>query len=152
MNRRQPLQRRTRLRSKTPLRPKAQLQARTTIQRRTPINKVSAKRTADNRKRTPIVNALREAQRGRCARCRRTGLQLDGHERLERSHGGDILAPECALCRECNTWASNEKRIAAWTGWIICAKYPHDPALSSSQAVDLFGALVDFTVPDGQVA
>lgn len=130
---------RTELRRKTPL------QSGCEPMRRTPLNPVSDKRRADNRKRAVIVNGLREAQQGRCARCGAAGVQLDGHER----QGGSrrhrfILAPDCALCRRCNGLCEDRPALAAWEGWKVVAGLPHDPALNIGEAWDVNGNRVVF--------
>jgi hypothetical protein len=113
---------------------------------RTPIRAVSAKRRRVNTERRKVVSAMRAASRGRCARCNRNDLPTHGHERLARSQGGDILNPDCLLCNLCNVWCEDNPQIAAWTGWKISGKWPHDPALEQGQAVDLDGRVVSFTV------
>jgi hypothetical protein len=112
--------------------------------RRTPINPVSRKRVQDNRQRTIVVNAMRLAAEGRCARCGRADVVVHGHERLGRSQGGNPVAPDCLLDNFCNEWCESHPQIAAWTGWKVSSKWPHDPQLEVGQAVDLFGNIVQF--------
>lgn len=149
---RTPLQRRTPLTSKTQLRTKTALVSRCTLQRGGPINAVSAKRRSDNAVRRVVVSAMRLACAGRCSRCKRSDQPVHGHERLARAQGGDILQPDCLLCNECNGWCEDYPQKAAWLGWKVSSKHPHDPALSSSQAVALDGSIVEFTVDDLEVA
>jgi hypothetical protein len=90
---------------------------------------------------------MREAVAGRCARCGRADLPVFGHERLARSQGGDILRPDCVLCNDCNGWCEDHPRVAAWSGWKLSTKWPHDHTLTSSQARALDGSIVEFEVP-----
>lgn len=129
---------------KTPLISRVSLVSRVPLQRRTPIAAVSYRRKQENRQRTPIVNALRVAQRGICPRCGRSGLPLFGHERRGRAHGQSILSPDVAICNEDNAWCEDNPQIAAWTGWKVSAKHPHDPALQPWEARALDGSIVDF--------
>lgn len=139
--RRTPLQRRTPLRSFTELRSHSQLR------RGGPLNPASEKRRKVNGRRAKVVSAMREAAKGRCARCGRADLPVHGHERLARSQGGDILNPDCLLCNPCNSWCEDNPQTAAFTGWKISSKYPHSPVLELGQAMALDGRIVDFTVP-----
>ena len=77
---------------------------------------------------------------------------MRGHERLARAHGGDILRPDCLLCDPCNGAVEDAPRVSCWNGWKVSPKWPHDPALSSSQARDLNGNIVEFTVLTEEVA
>lgn len=142
---RSPLARRTPLaRGTTELR-------RTELSRGKPLSPVSRKRMVLNAQRKIVVSAMVEAVAGRCARCHRDDGPVHGHERLGRAQGGDILTPDCLLCPECNTWCEDQPIVAAFTGWKISGKHSHDGALLSSQAIDLFGNLVEFTVTDTEV-
>lgn len=137
MKRGQPL-RRTELRRTTPLRSRCELS------RTGPIKPVSDKRAKLNRQRTVIVNGLREAQQGRCARCHAVDV-LDGHELRGGSYRHRfILDPQCALCRSCNSWAEDHPQVAAYTGWKVSGKWSHDPALAVGEAWDLDGNRVVF--------
>lgn len=115
------------------------------VLRRTPIAPVSQKRIQENRERRVVVSGMRLAAAGRCARCGRSGLPVHGHERLARAHGGDIINPDCLLCDPCNGWCEDNPPVAAWTGWKLSTKWPHDPALGIGQAWDLHGNRVDFS-------
>jgi hypothetical protein len=108
-----------------------------------PLRPMSAKRVRVNRQRTKVVNGLREAQQGRCARCHQR-TEIAGHERRGRAQGGSILAPECALCHRCNTACEDNPREAAWAGWKVSPKHPHDPALAIGEAWDINGDRVIF--------
>lgn len=145
LQRRTPLRARTALQSRTPLRSHSQL-------RRGPINPISDKRKSDNTERRVVVSAMRLACQGACARCGRRDLPVRGHERLARAHGGDILRPDCLLCDPCNSWCEDEPQIAAWTGWKLSTKHPHDHTLTSTQARALDGSIVEFEVPAEVVA
>lgn len=145
MKRGQPLKRRTPLVARTPLRTLTPLTSRCEL-RRTPLAPFSAKRIEANGIRRLYVSAMREAARGACARCGRRDVPVHGHERLARAQGGDILTPDCLLCPECNGWCEDEPKLAAWTGWKVSSKWPHDHTLSSSQAWRLDGTVVEFTV------
>ena len=130
--------RRDPLRSYKPLVPRCELT------RRTPLRPVSDKRKALNRERAVIVNGLREAQQGRCARCGAVDV-LDGHELRGGSYRHrSILDPQCALCRLCNGWAEDHPQVAAYTGWKVSGKWSHDPALNIGEAWDLNGNRVVF--------
>jgi hypothetical protein len=129
----------------TPLIRKTPLRQGACTLRRTPIAPVSQKRIRENRERAVVVSGMRLAAGGRCARCGRTGLPVRGHERLARAHGGDIVNPDCVLCDPCNGWCEDNPPVAAWTGWKLSTKLPHDPALGIGQAWDLHGNLVDFS-------
>lgn len=146
MKRGQPLQRRT------PLRAKTELRSRTPLLRSSALAPQSAKRAKDNGLRRKVVSAMRLAGQGRCARCGRRDQPVYGHERLGRAQGGDILQPDCLLCNDCNGWCEDAPKIAAWTGWKVSSKWPHDHTLTSSQAWALDGSIVEFTVPDEAVA
>lgn len=145
------LKRKTSLTAKTELR-RTELARGSSVLRRTPLNPVSVKRMRDNTQRQITVSAMREAVAGRCARCHRSDVPVHGHERLGRAQGGDILEPDCVLCNDCNGWCEDHPVEAAFTGWKISGKHTHDKALTSSQAVDLYGNVVEFTVPDEAVA
>lgn len=132
-----PLERRTELCRKTPLQPGCGLQ------RRTPLNPVSGKRRRENTVRRVVVSALREIAQGRCARCGRRDLPVHGHERRGRAQGADIVHPDALLDPICNGWCEDNPRIAAWTGWRVNPKWPHDPALQPWEARALDGAVVD---------
>lgn len=142
---RSPLIRRTPLRAKGPLESKTPLVARIPLRSRTAIAPVSTKRLKANRQRTVVVSAMRLAEDGRCARCS-SRYKVFGHERLGRAHGGDILAPEALLCNVCNGWCEDNPIAAAWDGWKVSTKHPHDPALTIGQARDIFGNIIDFEV------
>lgn len=130
---------------RTPLRPGRPLESRTPLQRSCPIKRVSDRRKRENRQRTVIVNWLRKAQEGRCARCGAAGVQLDGHELRGGSYRHrSILDPQCALCRRCNGWAEDHPQVAAYTGWKVSGKWAHDPALALGEAWDLDGNRVVF--------
>lgn len=116
------------------------------LQRQGRLNPVSPKRRSDNRVRAVVVSAMREAAAGRCARCGRRDLPVHGHERRGRAQGGDILAPECVLCPPCNSAIEDTPQVSCWNGWKTSPKWPHDPALTSTQARDLFGNVVEFEV------
>ena len=116
--------------------------------RRTPLARESAKRKRDNAQRTVVVSAMRAAAAGTCARCGRVDWPVYGHERLARAQGGSMLAPDCLLCNVCNTWCEDAPREAAWTGWKLSSKWPHDPALSPTQARDIYGNVVEFEIPE----
>lgn len=122
------------------------------LQRLQPISKVSAKRRVDNAHRAVVVSAMRKATMGRCARCGRDTEPIHGHERVGRAQGGDILQPDCLLCTVCNGWCEDEPRLAAWTGWKVSSKWPHDHTLTSAQAWALDGSIVEFTVDIDEVA
>ena len=144
MKRGTPLQRKTPLVNRTPLRTVTPLKPGGPLLRRTPLAPVSQQRRRDNAKRTVVVSAMRMHAEGRCARCSRNDLDVHGHERLRRAKGGDIVHPDCLLCNPCNEWAANNDRIAAWTGWTITPKWPHDPALAVGEAWALDGSRVVF--------
>lgn len=129
---------------KTPLRARTELRAKTELSRGEALSPTSARRRYDNGLRTRVVNGLRVAQQGRCPRCRRNDSPLYGHERRGRAQGASIIAPEVALCCVCNDWCEDHPRVAAWTGWKVSAKWPHDGLLEPGQAVDLFGNVVVF--------
>lgn len=99
-----------------------------------------------------VVSAMRELARGRCARCGRSDLPVHGHERLARAHGGDIIHPDALLDPICNTWAEDHPRVAAWTGWKLSSKWPHDPALEPWEARALNGDVIDLRVYQNEVA
>lgn len=140
MMRRTPLKRGTSQLKRTELKPgKSQL-------RRCSISPVSIRRRQDNAKRTVVVSAMRMAVDGRCARCRGADMPVHGHERLSRAHGGDIIHPDCVVCDRCNGAIEDQPQVSCWNGWKISPKWPHDPALLSTQARDLFGYVVDFEV------
>lgn len=124
----------------------------TTELKRTPLAPISRKRLVVNTQRRVVVSAMREAAAGRCARCHRGDGPVHGHERLARSQGGDILRPDVVLCNDCNGWCEDAPVAAAFTGWKISSKHTHDPALTSSQAVDLYGNIVEFAVAAEDVA
>lgn len=145
MKRGGPLVRRTPL-ARRALLTNTSLTTRIPLRSRTAIAPVSAKRMVLNRKRTKVVSAMRLATDGRCARCGST-YQVFGHERLGRAHGGDILAPEALLCNLCNGWCEDAPIQAAWDGWKVSPKHPHDPSLSIGQARDITGRVVDLTIP-----
>lgn len=86
--------------------------------RRTPIAAVSKKRAKLNRERTEVLRPLREAQTW-CARCGKTGLELNGHELLGRAQGGSIVDPEniILLCNPCNVWCEDNPAEAVAQGW-----------------------------------
>ena len=137
---------------RTPLKAKTELRTKTELQRGKPLAPISRKRIVLNASRRQVVSAMREAVAGRCARCHRSDVPVHGHERLGRAQGGDILQPDCLLCPECNGWCEDQPIVAAFTGWKLSGKWTHDPALLSTQAVDLYGNVVDFTVEPEQVA
>ncbi|HEX5347893.1 MAG TPA: hypothetical protein VFW64_12465 [Pseudonocardiaceae bacterium] len=114
--------------------------------RRTPLAAVSVRRKRDNARRTRVVSAMRHAAEGRCARCGRAGLPVFGHERIARAHGGSLLHPDCVLCNGCNGWCEDRPQVAAWTGWKVSGKWPHDPALEPWEARDLVGNIIDFRI------
>jgi hypothetical protein len=137
---------RTAILRRTPLsRGDKPLQTRTELRNHTPINPVSAKRAVQNRQRVLTERDLGRVKggMGECARCRQYGY-VNGHERRKRSQGGDPARPDCLLCIPCNGWASENMRIACWTGWAVSPKYAHDPALQNGQALDIDGAVVTF--------
>lgn len=138
MKRGQPLARRAPLQSRTTL------HVARTLQRSGPLSPVSATRKRDNQERTRVVNGLRMLQRGICPRCRRGDAPLHGHERVRRSQGGSIIAPECALCDPCNSAVASSPRVSGWNGWAVSPKWPHDPLLEVGTARDLFGNVVVF--------
>lgn len=111
-----------------------------------PLAPVSERRQGENRQRAQVTSVMRAAAEGRCARCRRLGLPVFGHERLNRSHGGDILNPDCMLCNACNTAIEDSPGTSCWNGWKISPKHPHDPVLAPWEARDLSGGIVDFRV------
>lgn len=119
--------------------------------RRTPMAQVSAQRRRDNSRRTIVVNAMRLIAEGRCARCHRADKDVFGHELRGRAHGADIVAPDCLLCNECNGWCEDNPPIAAWLGWKVSSKWPHNPVLEVGQAIDINGDIVAFSSfePDG---
>lgn len=129
---------RTELVRRTPLRAKTELRSSG------PLNPVSAKRAKDNTQRTRVVNGLRMLQRGICPRCRRGDAPLYGHERIRRSQGSSILAPEVAICNPCNSAVADSPRVSCWNGWAVCPKWPHDPLLEIGTARDLYGNVVVF--------
>lgn len=135
---------RTELRRKTPLVTRAPLVTRTPLSRRCALSPVSDKRRRDNVERVRVVNGMRLAAQGRCARCGRRDQPVHGHERVRRSQGSDITRPDCLLCNCCNGWAASEPKAAAWTGWLITPKWRHDPALENGEAWDLDGNRVRF--------
>lgn len=153
MKRGAPLQRKTPLVNKAPLKTHKPLERGChPLQRRTPLAPVSARRRADNAHRTIVVSAMRLATAGQCARCGRRDMPVHGHERLGRAQGGEILRPDCLLCDLCNAWAEDFPKLAAWTGWKISGKHPHDHTLRSDQAWALDGSIVEFTVAEEEVA
>ncbi len=79
-------------------------------------------------------------------------MPVHGHERLGRAQGGDILRPDALVCDPCNSSFEDEPRLAAWRGWKISSKWPHDHTLTSNQAWDLAGNIVEFTVNHDEVA
>ena len=135
--------RRTGLRRKTPLRSYKPLVSRGELTRRTPLRPVSGRRRAENVERRVVVSAMREIAQGRCARCGRRDLPVHGHERRGRAHGQSIVQPDCLLCNGCNGWCEDSPRVAAWTGWKLSSRWPHDPALQPWEARALDGAVVD---------
>lgn len=136
---------------RTPLHAYTELTRGSSLLRRTPLAARSAKRIGEDGIRRQVVSAMRLACAGRCARCGRGDVPVHGHERLGRAQGGDILAPDCLLCNDCNGWCEDNPQIAAWTGFKISSKWPHDHTLTSSQAWALDGSIVEFTVAE-QVA
>lgn len=152
MKARKQLQRKTPLRAtkalvaRKPLISRTELKTRVPLRSSTPISAVSKKRMRANRKRTVVVSAMREATFGRCAMCGDRS-EVAGHERLARAQGGSILGPEALLCNVCNGWCEDSPISAAWAGWKISAKHPHDPALAIGQARRSDGTVVDFTIP-----
>lgn len=144
-----PLARKTPLRAKSPLVSRTGFKAKPCSLKRTGISPVSQKRAQANSRRTRVVNAMRLAAAGRCARCGRKDQPVYGHERLARAHGGSIINPDCLLCNECNGWCEDNPQIAAWTGWKVSSKWAHDPALEIGQAWDLAGNLVVFHAEAG---
>lgn len=112
-------------------------------QGRTQLRPVSRRRIREGVERARVQKRMR-AGVSWCARCGRTGVDLFGHERLARSQGGDWLAPDCLLCNDCNTWCEDNPVTAAWSGWKISSKHPHDPALELGEAWDLRGVRVVF--------
>ena|SRR5579875_215601 len=105
---------------------------------------VSAKRARQQPTRAAAERALgRSGGCGQCCRCLTWGY-VNGHERLARSQGGDPTRPDCLLCPVCNTWCEDHPREAAWDGWKISRKHPHDPELSDGQARDVHGQVVTF--------
>lgn len=143
---RSPLTRRTPLARGTSQLRRTELKRGKSELRRTEISPVSQKRIQANGRRSVVVSAMRLAAEGRCARCGRRDLPVHGHERLGRAQGGDILAPDCLLDDVCNGWCEDNPQIAAWTGWKVSSKWPHDPALAVGQAIDLAGNIVQFMV------
>jgi hypothetical protein len=107
------------------------------------LNPVSAKRRGQQPARRRVVNALREAQHGRCARCGHKA-ELHGHERLGMAHGASYIAPDVALCDPCNGAIEDDPVVSAWCGWKISNKHPHDPSLQPWEARDLNGNIVTF--------
>lgn len=132
---------------RSPMPPRtAPLLSRAPLMRSTALRPESKKRRTDNAHRAVVVFAMREAVAGRCARCRRRDMPVRGHERLGRAQGGDILTPDCLLCDGCNGWCEDNPRLAAWLGWKISSKWPHDHTLEPWQAWALDGSIVDFRV------
>lgn len=145
MNRGKPLERRT------PLRRTEFVRTGSPLLRRTPINPVSDKRLRANVERRVVVSVMRAQSDGRCPRCRLYGLPLHGHERLNRSQGGDIIHPDVLVCDPCNSAIAADPRTACWNGWTISPKWPHDHTLTSSQARSLDGIIIEFAVADSAV-
>lgn len=79
-----------------------------------------------------------------CARCCATNAPLAGHERRSRAQGGNPAQPDCLLCDTCNTWCEDNPTMAAWTGWKLSRKHPHDPKLRDDEAENLNGEIVVF--------
>ncbi len=129
---------RTELRRKTPL------VSHSPLLRGGSLNPVSVRRAKENRERTRVVNGLRLAQQGRCARCRRGDSPIYGHEIRRRSQGGSIVDPQCALCNSCNSAVAQSPRVSTWNGWDSSIKWPTDPMLEPGTARDLFGNVVVF--------
>lgn len=128
---------------RTPLLPGGPLVSHTQLRRGGPLNPVSVKRREANAVRAVVVSAMREAAHGRCARCG-NHTHVDGHERRGGSYRVDsILSPDCLLCRPCNRWCEDHPTTAAWTGWKVSPKHPHDPALEPWEARALDGTVVD---------
>lgn len=136
---------------KKPLVSRTELTTTKPLLRRCALSPVSDKRRRDNVERVRVVNGMRLAAQGRCARCGRRDQPVHGHER----RGGSFrhrtfIRPDCLLCNECNGWAEDHPQVAAETGWKVSSKYRHDPALSPTQARALDGSIVEFeTVTDG---
>ena len=109
------------------------------------MNPVSAKRRRQQPARAAAERALGRSpgDGGQCCRCL-TWTYVNGHERLARSQGGDPTRPDCLLCRVCNSWCEDKPIEAAWDGWKISRKHPHDPALTDGQARDVYGSVVTF--------
>ena len=79
-----------------------------------------------------------------CARCCRTDVPVSGHERRARSQGGDPRFPDCLLCDACNVWCEDNPEMAAWSGWKLSRKHPHDPRLQDDEAENTNGDIVVF--------
>lgn len=138
------LMKRTELRRRTPLRSVTPLVQGAPLQRRTPLAPVSAKRQQQNRRRVIRETELgRHGLNGVCARCG-VYTYVNGHERRNRSQGGDPARPDCLLCVACNGWVADHPRQACFDGWSISPKWPHDHALENGEARDLDGCIVVF--------
>lgn len=104
---------------------------------------VSRQRAALNRRRREAEQALYELGPW-CWRCGLTRVHLAGHERLGRAQGGNPERPDALLCHPCNTACEDEPIDAAWNGWKVSRKHPHDPTLGDDEAWDVHGNRVLF--------
>jgi hypothetical protein len=132
---------------RTELRRYTELRSYSTLRRGAPLRPVSDKRRRDNTERRVVVTAMRVVSDGRCPRCGLYGMPLHGHERLNRSQGGDIIHPDVLICDPCNGAVADDPRVSCWNGWTISPKWPHDPSLTPSQARSLDGLIVEFEMP-----
>jgi hypothetical protein len=129
---------------KSPLITRTELHSRVPLSRHSALAAVSFKMRDKNRQRVITEKQLGRVNGcGTCARCGRYGY-VNGHELRRRSQGGNPAHPDCLLCVECNSWAAREPVTAAWTGWLISPKHPHDPALNNGEAWALNGDRVIF--------